>query len=236
MKTTFEPKDWATCPSCGSARNRGDSCDYCGRVYRDVIHQKQNPAKTFLKSLSSKYQVERQGDELRISWRWGGMKSAGLLIFFVIWNSIIFSQDYGFNDDISYWEAFMSIFPIPAVHMILGIVGPIYVLVRMINSTTIKANSQTLSVSHHPIPWGKRYRFQSAEIEQLFVSEAQRSSKKKSWTVPELQLFTKSGVRHRLLKGNKTVDFSDYEMLRDQLSNALDIELVSVQGEVNYHI
>jgi hypothetical protein len=223
MKTIFESKDWATCSTCGSARNRGDSCDYCGRIYSDVIHQKQNPAKTFLKSLSNKYQVERQGDELRISWRWGGMKSAGLLIFFAIWNSLIFSGDYGFSDDISYWEAFLSIFPIPALHMAVGIIGPIYILVRMINSTTIKANRQTLTVTHHPIPWGKRHRFQSSEIEQLFVSETQVSGKKKSRSVPELQLITKSGVRHRLLKGKKTVDFSDYELLREQLSNALDI-------------
>lgn len=234
MKTTFESKDWATCSSCGSARNRGDNCHYCGRIYTDVIHQKQNPAKTFLKSLSSKYQVERQGDELRITWRWGGMKSAGMLIFFVIWNSILFSGDYGFDRDISNWEAFWSIFPIPAIHVLVGIIGPIYILVRMINSTTIAANSQTLSVSHHPIPLGKRHRFRSSEIEQLFVSETQRSSKNKSWSVPELQLITKSGVRHRLLKGNKSVDFSDYEMLREQLSNALNIELVSVQGAMHY--
>lgn len=223
MTKLFESNDWATCSSCGSARNRGDRCEYCGKVYVDVIHQKQSTGKAFLKSLSSKYQVEREAGELRISWRWGGMRSAILLVFFAIWNGMLYSVDYGFGEDRSLWETLWSLFPIPAIHMLVGLIGPLYVITRMINRTTINANRETLSITHHPIPWGKRHRFAASEIEQIYISKTHRSSKERSWEVPELQLVTKSGVRHRLLKGKKSVDFSDYEMLSEQLSNALNI-------------
>jgi len=45
-----------------------------------------------------------------------------------------------------------------------------------------------------------------------------------------LQLITKHGTRHRLLSGNREVEFADYETLRQQISNALNIETVAVQG------
>ena len=232
MKADTKAKDWAECPSCGSARNRGDQCDYCGRLYVDAIKQ-QSKTQSFLKSLSDKYQVSKQGDALVISWRWGGLKVLPLLIFFAIWNSMIFSMDFGFADDVGFWGQLWSLFPLPAIHMLVGIIGPIYVLIKVINRTTITATSQRLTVKHHPIPWGKQHDFPVQNIEQLFVSKTHRSSKKRSWEVPELQLITKTGARHRLLKGNKGVEFSDYEALRQQLSKALGIKLVSVHGEAS---
>lgn len=232
MKNTFESNEWAECSSCGSSRNRGEQCDYCGKVYIDVIKQ-QSKGKTFLKSLSSKYQVDRKDGALNISWRWGGMRSLTLLIFFAIWNSLIFSADFGFDGDVDFWSHLWTLFPIPAIHMLVGILGPFYVLTQVINRTTITATSQRLTVKHHPIPWGKKHSFPVNDIEQLFVSKTHRSSKKKSWEVPELQLITKTGARHRLLKGSKGVEFSDYEALRQQLSNTLGIKLVAVHGEAS---
>lgn len=224
----FESHDWATCASCGVARNKGDQCDYCGTVYADAI--KPNKTKSFLGSLSSKYQVSRRGSELRISWRWSGWSTLIMIPFFIFWNSMVFPLGSLFSGGSSFFSDPLSYFPVPGVHILVGILGPIYILIRLINRTTIVANKRHLIVKNHPIPWGKKHRFRAGDIQQLFVSKTQKSKKKTTWNVPELQLVTKNGMRHCLLTGNEEVEFADYETLRQQLSNALNIETVDVQG------
>ncbi len=228
MKKLFESHDWATCSSCGVARNKGDQCDYCGTVYADAI--KRSNTKSFLGSLSSKYQISRRGSELRISWRWAGWGTLIMIPFFIFWNAITFPLGSMLSEGGSFFSDPLSYFPIPGIHMLIGILGPIYILILLVNRTTIVANKRHLIVKSHPIPWGRKRRFQTSEIQQLFVSKTQKSSKKNTWDVPELQLITKNGTRHRLLTGNREVEFADYETLRQQISNALNIETVAVQG------
>ena len=236
MKKLFESNDWATCSSCGAARNRGHQCNYCGTLYADTIKRKditrRKDTKTILGSLSSKYQISRRGGELRISWRWASWGALAMIPFFIFWNSIVFSMVPAVSGHSSFFSGPFSYIPVAGIHMLVGIAGPIYVLIQLVNRTTIIANKRHLIVKKHPIPWGRNHKYRADDIRQLFVSKTQKSSDRNSWNVPELQLITKNGDRYRLLTGNKEVEFADYETFRQLLSSALEIDIVSVHGAV----
>ncbi len=137
----------AQCASCGSARNRGDRCEYCGALYPDMINSR--PPKQKLRSLGKKYSVERGAGRVEITWGW---RSASVWLgipFFLFWNSIAFS--FASISDIL--SDPLSVFPIPAIHMVVGIVGSVYVAACLINKSTIVADRRRLSLRHHPIPW-----------------------------------------------------------------------------------
>ncbi|MFQ6551772.1 hypothetical protein AAD018_005425 [Aestuariibius insulae] len=214
------------CSSCGVYRNEGDRCDYCGALYLDRIAARPEIGKR--RSLGEKYKVDRTGKDLRITWNWRNGTIWFLIPFFIFWNSIAMSfvQAGDFLSDP------LSAFPIPGIHLIFGVLGIGYVMVSLINRTTILAKDDVLSLRHHPIPWPGNVTFEKDDIESLFVSKTQRSSKKNSWNVPVLQLVTKAGLRYELLKGKTEVEFADFESLRLHLLEALHLEPKDMIGAI----
>lgn len=214
------------CSSCGVSRNIGDRCEYCGALYPDMINAKSTGKK--LKSLDRKYSVERRGGRTEISWSWRSATTWLGIPFFLFWNSVAFS----FASVSEMLSDPLTVFPIPGLHILIGIVGSVYVGVCLINKSTIIADNSQLALRHHPVPWPGHAKFKANEIEGIFVSKGQRSRKNSSWDVPILQLVTKAGTRHQLLKGKTEVEFADYETLRRHLLDALNIEPSQADGAV----
>ena len=212
------------CTSCGVHRNRGDRCEYCGAIYPDMVVKGAPERK--LRSLDGKYRVNQLRDRTEIVWDWKSRKMLFLIPFFIFWNMAVFS----FVSLSEFLANPLSIFPIPGVHMAVGIFGAFYVLALFLNKTTISAGKRHLEIAHHPIPWPGGHRIATDEIEQIFVSRERRSSKNHSWDVPALQLLTNDGRREVLMKGNTELDFGDYETLRRHLLKAMDIEPRDVVG------
>ncbi len=212
------------CASCGVSRDRGERCEYCGALYPDTIST--DAPTGVISSLDNKYRVKRNGNEVSISWSWRNIKTWMMIPFFIFWNSIAFqftTLDKALSDP-------LSLFPVPGIHLLVGILGPLYVLLCLINNTTITANSSHLSIRHHPLPWRNSNHFSAGDIEQVFVSRGRRSSKKRSWDVPILQVITINGSRYELLKGQTEVEFADYESLRRHILTAMNIAPKKVHG------
>lgn len=216
----------ARCASCGVSRNRGDRCEYCGALYLDAVNAK--PSSDKLRSLDKKYRIKQQGSRVEITWIWRDAGVWFLVPFFLFWNSIAFS----FLSVSEVLSDPLSAFPIPAVHLVIGVLGVGYTAVCLLNSTTITAKNNYLSLRHHPIPWPGNIKFTAGEVEHIFVSKGRRSSKKRSSDVPILQLVTVSGRRYELLKGKTEVEFADYESLRLHLLKALNLKPTQVFGAV----
>jgi len=215
----------AECMACGVPRNHGERCDYCGALYLDMINSASSGIE--VGSLHNKYKIKQSGNDVEISWHWRNIAILALIPFFIFWNSITFSG-HALGDLIT---DPLSVFPFPGMHMIIGILGPLYALVHLINKTSIVANARYLTIKHHPIPWRGNKQFDARNIQQIFVSKGIRSKNDNSWNVPILQLVTITGTRHELLKGQREVEFADYEALRRHLLKALNKQVKSAQGQ-----
>lgn len=205
------------CSSCGAARSPSDRCGYCGALYPDMISAR--PQNSAARSLDRKYKVTRSNNRIQIAWRWRNNGTWFLIPFLIFWNSIAFSLTSTSQIIENPW----SLFPIPGIHLLVGFGGIAYVIFSLLNSTTIDVDSNNLTISHHPLPW-PGHRFAVRDIDTIFVSKGRRSSKRRSWDVPILQLVTKGGRRTQLLKGTIETDFVDYESLRYKLLDALRID------------
>jgi len=111
--------DRSQCFSCGVARNTGDRCEYCGALYLDRIEPVSPDTK--VGSLHNKYQIKQQGDDVLITWFWRRMTTWLMIPFFIFWNSIAFK----FVDVSTLLSDPLSQFPIPGIHLLIGILGPV---------------------------------------------------------------------------------------------------------------
>ena len=210
------------CVSCGVSRNHGDTCDYCGRHYIDPI-ESFGKAKR-LTALPSKYTITKANNGSVITWRWASKSGWVLILFAMIWIAITFPVAAEFLRD-PLDTLFLPLIPLAA-----GVLLLCHAFMKLINKTSVYANRQSLYIKHHPIPWTGKVRFDTSNIEQVFVSRIQRSNKETSWHAPALQLATKDGHRHELLRGSAEVEFTDFESLRLIILKALDITPETVAG------
>jgi hypothetical protein len=215
----------AFCLSCGVARNRGSKCDYCGRLY--VSAAKAAAGTAPLRSLTSKYKLKKKRGETVISWRWKNKSSWFLIPFSFVWIGMALSIGGGelfFSDP-------LATFPVPMIPVLIGIALLINAIVKLINGTSIHVSRQSLAIRHYPVPWRRNVRYPASDIQQVFVSRVQRSNNERTWHAPVLQLITHSGTRQALLSGSSEAQFADFESLRYEILEALDIEPMPVAGE-----
>lgn len=204
------------CVSCGVARNFGDTCDYCGRHY---VESTRSPEQTKRHTaLSTKYKITKNQHNNVITWRWSNNSAWIMIAFSIIWIAMTVPVA------IEVIGEPLHTIPIPLLFPFVGLALMIHGIMRMVNKTSIYAGRQSLYLKHHPIPWRGKYRIAANEIEQVFVSRIQRSKKNRTWQTPALQLITKAGQRHELLKGSSESDFIDFESLRLIILKGLDIK------------
>lgn len=220
----------AFCLSCGVARNRGSKCDYCGRLY--VSAAKAESKGTPIRSLTSKYKLKKTGNETIISWRWKKKSTWFLIPFALLWMGMALNAGDGsllFTDP-------LATFPVPLIPVLIGLALLIKAIVNLANGTSIHASRQSLSIRHYPLPWRRNVRYNRSDIQQVFVSRMQRSHENRTWYAPVLQLVTNSGTRQVILSGHNESQFADFESLRLEILEAMDIDPKSVAGAHNTSI
>lgn len=215
-------KNTGFCVSCGVARNYGDTCDYCGRHYVDPIETPKNAKR--VTALPTKYKISRASDGTAITWSWAGKSGWILIPFALVWIAMTFPIA------VEFMKEPIDAPPIPLLPLAIGAFLLIHAIMKLINKTTINASRQSLYMKHHPIPWRGNFKIATDNIEQLFVTRTQRSNKETSWHAPALQLITKDGQRHQLLRGKTEAEFSDFESLRLILLKALNIKPENIAG------
>ncbi len=209
------------CASCGVARTPGNTCDYCGRYYVEPIAGAANVAR--ITALPSHYKITKNKKGSVITWRWAKNSAWMLIPFALVWLAMAFPIA------IDYFAEPGSL-PVQLLPMAVGVGLLCHAIMKLINKTSIFASRQSLYIKHHPIPWSGKFRIATDNIEQVFVSRIQRSNKESSWHAPALQLISKDGQRHELLRGKREAEFSDFESLRLVILKALNIEPQQVAG------
>lgn len=207
------------CVSCGVARNYGSTCDYCGRLY---VESTDAPAATKRHTaLSSKYKVTKNQQHNVITWHWKRKSGWILIAFSLVWITLTAPIAI---------ESIGEPTPIPIIFPFVGLFLLLKGVMKLVNKTSIYASRQSLYLKHHPIPSSGKFRMATDNIEQVFVSRIQRSSENRTWHAPALQLITKDGQRHELLKGSTEAEFIDFESLRLIILKGLNIKPESVSG------
>ncbi len=215
-------KNTGFCISCGVARNYGDTCDYCGRHYVNPTETPQKAKR--ITALPSKYKITRKSDGTAITWRWAAKSGWVLIMFSMVWLAITYQIAADFLKEPG------SALPLPLLPMAVGFILLGHAIMKLINRTSINASKQSLYMKHHPIPWRGSFKIPTSNIEQVFVSRTQRSNEKTTWHAPALQLITKDGQRHQLLRGRSEAEFSDFESLRLIILKALNIKPETIAG------
>jgi len=204
------------CAACGVRRNQGERCDYCGVLYLDTIEMVSSAHR--VGTLHSKYLLKQNGDDVEITWKWKNP-----IILILLPGSLIFTfVGFSLFDLGKFLSNPLSVFPIPAFHIIIGILFSIYIFPYLVNSTRIVANTSLLTIRHYPIPARRNKKFDAVDIKQIYVSKNIYTRKGRRRAVPVLELVLVNGSRHELVKGYTDNDFTDYQTLRQHLLKALN--------------
>lgn len=214
-------KNTGFCVSCGVARNYGNTCDYCGRHYVESTDAPQKIKR--VAALPAKYTITKQQGGTAITWPWAGKSGWMMIPFALIWIAMTLPIAIDFLKE-------PDTVPVSLLPMAVGIILLCNAIMKLINKTSIFASKQSLRMTHHPIPWRGNFQISASNIEQVFVSRTQRSNKETSWHAPALQLITKDGQRHQLLRGRSEAEFSDFESLRLIILKGLNIEPETIAG------
>ncbi len=124
--------------------------------------------------------------EVHLTWRWfNNWLIPGFLLFWLLmWWSFLLpflnASGPGPNRDVelTLWESWFetvqsldwwaSIFPIPLLHILAGIVVIYVWLAVMINKTTLSMTSREIKVRHYPLPWYNRRPIALSTIDSFF--------------------------------------------------------------------
>ncbi|MEM7257194.1 MAG: hypothetical protein AAF404_07380, partial [Pseudomonadota bacterium] len=166
------------------------------------------------------------GCETIISWRWKNKSTWFMVVVALVWIAMALSV----LDGQRFLTDPLSTFPVPMIPVLIGLALLGNAIIKLTNGTSIHASRQSLSIRHYPLPGKRNVRYARSEIEQVFVTKVQRANKERTWFAPILQLVTTSGVRQALLSGHNETQFSDFESLRLEILEALDITPQAVAG------
>jgi hypothetical protein len=200
------------CATCGNERKRKFRCEHCGVLFSRIVAAEED-----IPLLDKSYCVEKRGNEIVITRNWAGFHTWFFILFFIFWDSVIFK----YLNVAEFLSDPLSFFPIPAAHLIIGVVGPTYILVCLINKTTIALTGEYLSIKHRPVPWWGGRQFPIGDIGRVLVSTGKRANDDCTWKVPVLEVVTIAGTRHQLMEGNEEQEFAGYEYLCHQIMTAV---------------
>ncbi|MBN2450579.1 MAG: hypothetical protein JXR77_09325 [Lentisphaeria bacterium] len=169
--------------------------------------------------------VYRRANGLRITWRWFGVKTLGLIFFACLWNAfIIFWYSMAIRKQL--WS--MALFGL--LHAAVGI-GVAYAAVAgLFNTTVITALKGMLEVRHGPIPVPGNRRLPAADIEQLYVKQHVTHSKHGTSISYEVRAQQRAGKDIKLVGGLTREDTALF--IEQRLEEFLGIADQAVPGEI----
>lgn len=125
------------------------------------------------------FSVSRDTNRLTIKHKWPRLFGASLLGASLLWNLRLFVvtlSDFGvFNG--SWEQTAWWLWVFPAAFVVVGIVSLYVGLCMLVNSTTIRTDRVTLTLSRGPLPWPGRFAIKVSDIEQFYCRESRRLGK-----------------------------------------------------------
>lgn len=145
----------------------------------------------------SKFQIDKFGDELTISWSWRTWVVLFLVPFACFWNAIVIGMGVGVFSMGEWWMR-VGYFFIP--HVWIGIFLVYLIVSMLLNRTTMRVTRDTLSVKHGPVPWRAPKPIFVDDLQQLYVKQKISHGKNGSSTTYSLEALLNDGSSKTLLK------------------------------------
>ncbi|MEB2313031.1 MAG: hypothetical protein OZ921_01570 [Sorangiineae bacterium] len=113
-----------------------------------------------------------------VRWSWRGWQVLFLLVWCVIWNSILF-QTVG----TVVAEGAIQVLAFASIHIAVGVGMTYFLVASMFNSTTVSVDAEEVSVRHGPLPWWGGRILARAQIRQFYVIEVRGSKGRRTYDV-----------------------------------------------------
>lgn len=239
------------CPSCGgrtefSADAELLICEYCGNKHAFRLPNPttgQTPAAALgaftapppddsdsnqgilpLRPRPKEVTVHKEGDRLRLSWRWFSWKFIPLALFCVAWDGFLcFWYSTTFSTGAPW---IMIVFPI--AHLGVGVGLTYYTLAGFLNSSQLVIDRDEFAVSHGPLPWLGNLRVPVRQVKQLYCKE--KPGKDKSSTY-QLSVVLRDGRKKDLLSNLDSPEIGFY--IEHQIESWLNLTDHPVRGEIS---
>lgn len=178
--------------------------------------------------LGSKIKVDKNTNDLTITYKWFTLKAIFLIFFCIVWDSFLvfwYSMAFGM-DDAGGW--IMKIFPL--AHVAVGVGLSYYTLCLLFNKTIISIDHSQIQVKHSPLPWKGNKVVEAENISQLYVKEKISRGKNGTTVSYQINALTPSD-KHIKLIGNIFEEEHIAKNIEKQIEEFLGIEDIPIQGE-----
>lgn len=174
----------------------------------------------------SKFDIDKRGDELTISFAWRSWSLLFLIPFAVFWNGVVIGMGVGvFSMD--HWMFKVGYFFVP--HVWIGAFLIYLIAAMFLNRTTIHVNRDWLRIVHGPLPWRTPKPVDVHELAQLYVKHSVSHSENGSSTTYQLTALMNDGSSTKLFKGHQ--DENTPIALERMIEVHLGIKDQAVKGE-----
>lgn len=164
------------------------------------------------------------GSALSIERKWFSPLVFFIAFFAVIWNGMIYAI---FVPAFGRVGGIPTLFLLPFILVGLGLI--LYVVATFVNTTYIEVDSQTLNISHKPIPFPART-VDVANIVQLYTKRRIHRGKNGTTTSYGLYVITADGKNQRLI--GSLSDPKQALYMEQEIERFLGIENREVRGEM----
>lgn len=203
----------ATCYCCGVSVNPGPFCGHCGSAYPQAsVDSMTAPVVSF----STRCSVNKVQDGIAITWRWGTVGSRNLLWFAIAWNIIVLTISSG-----AARVADAQFHAILVFFLLIGVGLAVVALTMHYNVTDIRATTYGIQIKDHPVPMPRRRHFALNEIDAVAATMQSKLDKKKVLRFPVLEITTRDGQQHRVVKGFQEAEFGDIELMAREIRSVL---------------
>jgi len=229
------------CPECGqriaandiNLANSSAVCTACNSVFgftplleADRARQASSPTlapanQRPLVPRPPRMHVQDWAGLLTIRWRWFQLSVIPMTLFCIAWDSfLIFWYKQAFANHL----LIMIIFPI--AHVGVGVGLTYSVLCGYLNSTIVRANSNTLQIHHGPLPWPGRQVTRS-QICSLYCESGAGRNSGNTW---DLCAVLANGQKLKLI--TRFTDPSEPKFLQHELEDRLQLTSQPVVTQV----
>jgi len=177
-------------------------------------------------------QVEDTGQDWIAKWRWFSPAVVFLIFFCIAWDAfLIFWYSMALTKHAPW---IMVIFPV--AHVAVGVSLTYFTLATLMNTTTVRANRNEVSVQSGPLPWFGNRQLQSAAVKQLFSRTINSSGNSPGFNHTNGNIsfgvfaVLADGRTIRLIGGLK--DTTEAAFLQQQLENRLQIRPSPLPAQV----
>lgn len=244
----------AFCKSCGAGFSEAQlqendgaiTCRYCGAVTQVEISKEDFPAKpkkTFQYDMPQPGNIvmRKEGSDLLITRGWSRIQGISTLVAGLFWTGItlFFLISIGSGGEGMTMRAtglfksptFLTLFL--GVFVLIGVLMLVAGIYSLVNSTTIRVNTTSITTKHHPLPWQTKA-FLASGIQQVFVSQqvstsSSNNGRRRTTISYSVEFVLNNGTRKSLVSGMRDADQGRF--IEQEIEKYLRIDNVGVRGE-----